>query len=66
MKKKLKLKELEVQSFVTSIKASNVLKGGGGPGLSDLPVCIPTILPADCHQSDACPSAVHTCNLPVC
>ena len=59
MKTKLNLKDLKVESFVTSLSAKDKgqLKGGD--------VSLPTII-IDCHNSDACPSAIHTCQLPIC
>lgn len=57
MKTKLKLENFEVQSFVTSLseEIKNNLKGGSISSVNN-----------DCHNSDACFSAIRSCQLPVC
>ena len=59
MRKKMSLKDLKVESFVTSLSAKDKKQLMGGD------LSIPTVI-IDCHHSDACPSAVQTCQLPIC
>jgi hypothetical protein len=62
--KKLNLKNLEIQSFVTSLEPAlqETLKGGaeiGGPDVSKLPT-----MPCNCSEVDGCVTAWHCTNVP--
>jgi hypothetical protein len=68
MKKKMKLENLKIQSFVTSLSKEETVTIQGGDNsfnpvcLSGVPACVNTAVPI-CRNlhSDACPTALADC-----